>query len=87
MRRALNGSFSFIRLSYQEAKNSHVQYEKLRAIGTPLVERQKLFESMAQPWENIAVPKDVLVPQSLHQVEVIKNGKRPRVNCSVLFKR
>ena len=64
--------------SYQEAKKSHAQYEKLRAIGTPLVDRQKVFESMAQPWEGIAVPKDVLVPQSLHQVEVIKKWEAPK---------
>ncbi len=63
--------------SYQEAKKSHIQYEKLRALTTPLAERQKLFEAMAQPWEEIAVPKDVLVPHNLHQVEAIKKWDAP----------
>ena len=63
--------------SFAEAKRSHDEYEKLRALDTSLAEKQALFDKMAAPWETITVPKDVLVPQSLHKIEVIKQGKRP----------
>ena len=64
--------------SYQESKQSHGKYEKLRAIGTPLEERQKLFKSMAQPWETVVIPKGVLEPENLHKIEVIKKWEAPK---------
>lgn len=63
--------------SYEEAKKSHGKYEKLRSNSTPLVERQKLFGEMAQPWESVAVPKDILVPNNLHALEDIKKWEAP----------
>ena len=63
--------------SYKEAKDSHGKYEKLRANSTPLAERQKLFGEMAQPWESIQVPKDILVPNNLHALEEIKKWEAP----------
>ena len=64
--------------SYQESKQSHGQYEKLRAIGTPLEERQRLFKSMSQPWETVGIPKGVLEPENLHEIEVIKKWDAPK---------
>lgn len=64
--------------SYQEAKQSHTKYEKLRATETSLTERQKLFNEMATPWEEIAIPKDVLTPHNLHPSEEIKQWSAPK---------
>jgi len=63
--------------SYQESKVSHTKYEKLRSNDTPLVERQKIFGEMAQAWETIVIPKDILEAGNLHQVEEIKKWEAP----------
>ena len=63
--------------SLAESKRSHTMYEKLRSSKTPLVERQALFEKMSAPWNEIAVPKDVLIPKSLHEIEIIKSMSKP----------
>jgi hypothetical protein len=63
--------------SLAESKRSHTMYEKLRSNKTPLEERQALFEKMSAPWNEITIPKDVLVPKSLHEIEVIKSMNKP----------
>ena len=64
--------------SYQEAKRSHELYEQLRAEDTPLNKRQELFSKMSAPWDTINVPRDVLKPHNLHEVEVIKQWSAPQ---------
>ena len=63
--------------SYAEAKRSHVQYERLRELKTPLAERKQLFNEMAKPWEEIPVPQGVLEPHNLHALEEIKQWSEP----------
>lgn len=63
--------------SFAESKRSHNDYEKLRSDKTSLQDRQALFDKMAQPWETIAIPQDVLTPKSLHEIEEIKSMSKP----------
>ena len=63
--------------SYKEKSKSHVTYQLLRDRENPLTVRQKAFQKLAAPWEEIAVPQDILKPLNLHALETIKSWEAP----------
>ena len=63
--------------SFDEAKRSRSLYERLRSTKTPLKEKQTIFKEMAQPWNTINVPTDVLKEHNLHSTEKIIQHKSP----------
>lgn len=57
--------------SLQTNAGTRAMYERLRAVTTPLAEKQRLFEEMAAAWDEVEIPQGILLPQSLHAQESI----------------
>jgi len=51
--------------------DTHPLYEKMRLVGTPVAEKDVLFDEMVARWNEVPVPAGVLVPLSLHPAEEI----------------
>jgi len=58
-------------------KEGHILYERMRRADTPVDEQRRLFDELADQWEGVPVPDQVLDPQSLHELEVITSHPRP----------
>ena len=63
--------------SYAMTKNTREQYEELRDAKTAKKRKRELFLEMTRRWKSVAIPKDVLLPASLHLKEKILSHSLP----------
>jgi len=63
--------------SLAAVQEGHDLYEILRLPGTPLTERQRLFDRLTTRWNWVLIPKGILEPKSVHAKEVLRAHKRP----------
>lgn len=63
--------------SIQVNADTREWYEELREVATPLPRKRSLFQLMAGTWEDVPVPQDIMIPQSLHALEEIRKNDPP----------
>lgn len=56
---------------------TRAQYEELRKVATPVKRKRELFDTMAQTWDAVPLPREVLVPGKIHDREQILQRPRP----------
>lgn len=63
--------------SIDNNKHTRSMYEELREVSTPVERKRELFDAMAETWDGIDIPKDVLIERNLHPTEEIIVRDRP----------
>jgi len=58
-------------------KEGHILYERMRRVETPVDEKRRLFDELADRWDWVPVPDRALEPGSLHKLEDIEKRPRP----------
>lgn len=58
-------------------KATRAAYEELRQASTTVERKRELFDQMSVTWDEVHVPVDILLPQSLHSTEQIILRPRP----------
>ena len=58
-------------------EEGHDLYEILRLPGTPLTEKQRLFDQLTTRWNWVRIPDGILEPQSVHPKEILRTHRRP----------
>jgi len=63
--------------SLRVQQETRAQYEELRLVATPVERKRELFDDMARAWDDVVIPTDILIPESLHPKEEIITRPRP----------
>ena len=56
---------------------TRAMYEELRRVETAQARKEELFDAMTAAWNEVPIPKGILVPGALHEKAEIIDRRRP----------